>query len=227
MADIVKGYFIWPADEINPFDVFGRNLEALDPIRMYEECFILYRSQRSVFVVMSDFRDSVDHVIRRLRCLLCEVVSRSRRPFRRIMLEQMAIQDLWQYVHFEAPLSTSKMTADVFKENFVTCQWAGPQLTLTETEEYKHKLRNYDIMGISKLPRSLDRVLNGLRYFRGFIRMRIHFGIFGLTEYKKPIGEDHTLEQFFEMMQHPRTKGELRTKYAQSYSFCFCLTDRT
>jgi hypothetical protein len=224
ITNIFKGYFLWPAGETDPYDVFGRNLEALDPIRMDEECFIFYKHQKSIFIVLSKFKDSVDHAIARLRCLLCEVVSRSRTSFRRMILEEMACPDLRQYVKLTPPLSKLKTISDASEEKFMTCQMVGSQLSSKETEEYSHQLANCALMDMSQLPWSIDGVLSSLRYYRGFIRMRIHFGIFGLTEYKKPAGVNHTFSDFIEMMQHPRTKGELRREYVQSAPFGPCLT---
>ncbi|EPS42842.1 hypothetical protein H072_3177 [Dactylellina haptotyla CBS 200.50] len=72
------GVFDWPPTEVNPTDVLGMNYEALDPIRLEHEVYILYSKKRSCFRVLGYSNDSIEKSLDRLYTVFCEITARNR-----------------------------------------------------------------------------------------------------------------------------------------------------
>ena len=162
---------------------------------------------------MSNKLQAVQDAIQRIGVAVCEFTTRKSRPMEIYLIE---------------PPTLTTARANVTLRPVATCSGGGnpdradqsrvpvvpiligaplPQPELTRWAEKRPTL----VLANEKRIRSvtLDCV-SSMRFYRGRVCMRVHFGIFALTQYRQP-GKESSIsyEQFSKDMGWPETKGKL------------------
>ena len=198
---------MWPPDRFPATELLGNNLEAFDPIRTDNRSFITWLSEESQMQILTTKPEHMQGALRRIHMTLREIVVRSLPGGRIYMIEPIhpgAVQREIQLV----------LRKDITGGVAVEDETAVPRLTgappsQLQMETWRSLQPRLAANNRTCLERSLKMVLNRLRYFRGQVRMRVYFGTIFFRAYKRPQSTNHSLEDFFTMLQNPQTLGEV------------------
>ena len=192
------GAFLWPMDEVRPSDLLGPSYEALDPVRMFYQCYIIFDSQLSVFKILSNQIVSVTSALKRMEVIVREFVARSSRsitmhlvepPSQEIIQKEIVLRDGRNY-------KLAELTGGNLTEQ---------ELAVLPDQNLKLAAENKTCMQHATL-----RSIAALRYYRGRIRMRVHLGTFALTVVRCPGGLPRMpRETFMEDLKMPSTEGKI------------------
>ena len=198
---------MWPLNRFPATVLLGNNLEAFDPIRTDNRSFITWLSEESQMQIFTAKPEYMQSALRRIHMTLREIVVRSLPAGRIYMIEPIhpgAVQREIQLV----------LRRDITRGVAVEDEAAVPRLTGAppsqgQMEAWDSLQPRLAANNRKCLERSIKTVLDRLRYFRGQIRMRVYFGTMSFRAYKRPRRTNHSLEEFFTMLQNPQTLGEV------------------
>ncbi|KAH0555635.1 hypothetical protein GP486_006420 [Trichoglossum hirsutum] len=206
------GMFLAPSDEYDVQAVLGQNLEAFDRIRIDCRCYIVFEEERSAFKVLSNDVQSLREALRRIRVAFCELASRNSKSRKLYLLEPPAPEDFRKEISFDDQYGPPHWVQLVEKHTNVSGVvpvTAGPKPAPEDIALWNNGRPRLSSANRQSLKHALLKVLADLRFYRGHIQMRVHFGMPVLLAYKKPIGERHTFEEFLATLGLSQTRGEL------------------
>lgn len=162
---------------------------------------------------MSDKPQAVQDAIQRIGVAVCEFTTRKSTPMEIYLVEPPTLTMVRANVTLR-PVTTRAIGGNADKASqsrvpvvptLIGTPW--PQRELTQWADMKPTL----VLANEKRIRSatLD-CISSMRFYRGHVCMRVHFGTFALTQYRQP-GKDSLTpyEQFSKDMGWPETKGKL------------------
>jgi hypothetical protein len=184
----------------------GPNLEVLDPIRQeFQYPIYVYDEAPEYICVDGHDQDAMKVIVRRLRTKWAEL---------------MASVNVKAKLYLAQPPSAAAMRADVdivklsqrggefaYASTFLYGKFlGGAQLQQWTEKSLLIKMKN-DV----RLRDTIERSLQGLRFLRGHVRMRVNFGTFVLDAYRMPTSGKprHSFVDFRQMLLHDKTKGHL------------------
>ena len=197
-----QGIFAWPSTQIHPNELFGQNVEAFDPVRMAYQCHITFDTERLLFRVLSNSPKAVQQALRRIRTTVSELVSRSKKPTRLYLLLPPSLGAIRGEIGLKNSRSSESKTR-------VKPLLMGQPLTGEELEDWAKLRPKLFAANENCIQRAIVESLARVRFYRGLVRMRVHFGSFVFSVYRKPKGAAHTFEEFMQMMRSSTTAGEL------------------
>ncbi|KAF2206703.1 hypothetical protein CERZMDRAFT_89097 [Cercospora zeae-maydis SCOH1-5] len=187
------GKFAWP-DDYKPQDVFGSQMEALDPIRIQTECYVVF--QDNCFQVLGDNVQNVSDALLRIRRSYFQLTAQSMNGVRRYF---------------------SHWRSDVVPSHICLEPYQGPRSEQSRNDdEYTSTIRGEGETGArsaalanSSLSVENAKILiaNALRkihYFRGQLTLGIRLGTFLLEQYKPPEADLYELKEYEEMANQPQ-----------------------
>lgn len=193
--------------------MLGPSYEAFDAIRTYCQCYITFESRTSLFKVMSDKPQAVQDAIQRIGVAVCEFTTRKGSPIEIYLVEPPTLATARANVAL-LPVSRHGVAGSIDRPDqsrvrVVPILIGTPleQLELTRWAEKRPAL----VLANEKRVRSatLD-CISSMRFYRGRVHMRVHFGTFALTQYRqRGINSSVPYEQFSKDMGWPETKGKL------------------
>ncbi|KAI9839915.1 MAG: hypothetical protein M1819_000107 [Sarea resinae] len=203
----IMGYFLWPSSELRIEATLGHNLEALDPVRMSCRCHVIYESGSSLLKILGHDLTNVDQAIKRIRVTICEIMVRSSRPTRLYLVNPPSIEGARK----EVKLIPEKIPKDSVSPSMapVLPMLTGSRFTGRELNEWAGLRSRALSSNLRRLREAIDDCLKKLRFHRGHIRVRVHFGSLYLTGYKKPKGGRLGIRDFMLMMENFQTSGEI------------------
>ena len=210
--------FLWPAEEMSVEEAFGSQsrMEKLDPIRDKYWCHIDYDAALSIIRISPDHirypdlasaESAAKSALKAVRFTVNELVSQmdiaSRSTTRMYLVQGSNI-----------PLQGVKVNLENRSDLQGVITHQVPTLVGRAVQGYDlvENAGNSDIgaMNEIRVKRAIKDTLPGLKYARGYVRMRLHFGTFKLTTYPSPEdGANPTVDEFRGMLSHPDTVGEL------------------
>jgi hypothetical protein len=201
-----------PSNEYNVQAMLGRNLEAFDQIRVDCRCYIVFEEEWSAFKVLSNDVQSLRVAIRRIRVAFCEMASRNSKPRRLYSVEPPAPEALRTEVNLDDQHGPTQWVQPAGKH--ISIQGAvpiaaGPKPAPEDTALSNDSRLELGSANRQNLKHALLKVLADLRFYRGYIQMRVHFGMPVLLAYKKPIGMRHTFEEFLAVLKMSQTRGDM------------------
>ena len=204
----MQGAFLWPLMELPPEDVLGPSFEALDPLRIFHSCYIVYDQQMSTFKILSNFGSDVRNAITSLGNLLCEYGTRKAVAFEKylvalpdpslITLAVKAVRVPWTKRSNKSDLDRLPL-------------FSGDQLSNDDRLRWKEQCGKIEQNNLTMICRAMLLCLKRMRYYRGSIQMRAHIGTFSLRKFRWIPHDAPTipLEEFIENMKYSSTKGSL------------------
>ena len=223
-----KGVFIWPKVGFPPKTLLGHNLEALDPIRTENHCYITFEHDSSRVRIWSHQQSSINSAVQRIRSTLYEIISRSMEQIRIYMIEPMepsSVRREVELVTYERFMGTEDSEEKKVVPKVVPCM-TGPAPTAEECGSWISLKPSIVASNERCVKRTVSTVLARMRYYRGHIRMRVLFGVMSLRAYKKPGESNHNLEEFFSMIRNPQTIGEVVRECVSPRSMLLANTNR-
>ena len=204
------GVFLWPTDEIRTEEVLGASLEAFDPIRFQLQCHIVFDNKLSAFKVSTSEPQSVQKAFERFEGTMKEYIARNNRRAVEYLVEVQEMSSLLTDV--KVLPSTSPNT-----DGIMIPVKAGKSLTLGSRSIWLEQVERIKLQNNRRLEQALERVVPNLQFHRGQVRIRVHFGTFGLTLFCWPKDADSIpLETFVNNVAKPGSKGilirDLQTK---------------
>lgn len=207
-----QGTFLWPASEVRPDTVLGASLEALDSLRTELRCYVMWAPRQSHLIILSENEWSVDEAIVRLRGTVDEIRVRGSRPSKVYLVEPMhfdAVQREVKLVHRPTPASGLVPKEEAGTTEIVLPALAGGPPTAKESLTWSMLQPSMTSTNEAQLRQSIATVLPGLQCYRGHVKARVRFGDLSLVKYKRPEGEDYTVEEFAKMIRNPQSIAEL------------------
>ncbi len=199
------GIFSWPVEEVRPQDILGDGLEALDPLRMAYKCHIIFDDPHSVFRVLTDNLASVEKALPRFVGIMKEYIARTYRPITRYLVKPPGFSAHRMDVKI-TPSQATGSAVDAPQVPMLTgmameLETRGQWLKLSARRVAQNNLDIAD---------ALRRTILNLRFYRGQVRMRVHFGTFGLTVWRKHgTATSIPFEDFMKDLAEPQTKGRM------------------
>ena len=178
-----QGYFLWPANEVEPKDLLGANCEAFDPIRTWTKSHIVWESQISCFKILSASESAVQNAIQRIEGTFKEYAARSSTTY------------AFNLVHFPDASGMCEEVKTVPGPSLVASNKPskipvlnGNPLAGRALAAFKTTRESLVSSGNRKMQRSLSKILGRLPSFRGQLRMRVYLGTFALETMRWPGG---------------------------------------
>jgi len=166
----------------------------------------------SAFEVLSDSVSGVEEAMRRIRVAFCEMASRNSKPQRLYLVEPPAVEALRREVKLEGQNDSpnwARLVGDCLKFPGVIPVAAGPKPAPEDIVLWEGDRQELISANQQSLKHAVLKALADLRFYRGHIQMRVHFGIPVMLAYKKPIGVRHTFEEFTATLKLSQTRGEV------------------
>ena len=177
-----QGYFLWPAKEVKPENLLGPNCEAFDPIRTYNHSHIVWVSQLSCFKILSNSEAAVQDAIRRIEGTMREFAARSSTTYAFNVVCLPEASSMHEDVKMlPGPLNGSTQASMI---PILTGRCLSGNALTAFTTEREELLQDNK----RKIQNSLGKMMERMPYFRGRLRMRVHFGTFTLDTIRWPGG---------------------------------------
>ncbi|KAM5437236.1 hypothetical protein McanMca71_001153 [Microsporum canis] len=199
--------FLWPTDEV-PFDLLGPQLETLDPIRRETGCYIyVYDEQPSFIRVDGDDHDNIIKAVHRLRAKWAEVMAKIHIQSKLYLVQS----DSPEIRNNEVAITRVAHSIGALGQEYATPVLHGPPLTPMNPDFLQDQEENPTTSNERRLRETVEESLQGLRFLRGHMRMRVNFGTFILDDYREPKDSRarYTFDEFRTMLLNSRTRGHL------------------
>ncbi|KAL1955788.1 hypothetical protein VTO42DRAFT_8108 [Malbranchea cinnamomea] len=182
--------FLWPGDELPLEAALGSNLEDLDPLRKEFGCYIyIYDEDPNYIRIDAHEHEAVVKIVHRLRAKWAELMA-NRHVKVKLYLVQPPPTDLVsnEVEIFEVRPSGSRYS---YATPMLCCEPISGSL---QSEDRKDKDQLVRAKNEVRLREAVERSLQGLRFLRGHVRMRLNFGTFVLDDYRIPQNSRSRLE---------------------------------
>lgn len=195
------GSFHWPIEEYRPADILGKSYEALDPVRMDLSSYVVFLPDKAVFQVMGK-QENVLEALLRLRRTCFQIAARQVAPVRTYLLHWPADDS----VPSQVQLKSYDYPAVISGHQGASSTLSNWPRAAGETE-YRSLLETQTGVGELQLCQSVLKMLAKMKYYRGFIQMRIHLGSFLASQFMPPSSGLYKLEDFENMLQETQFEG--------------------
>jgi hypothetical protein len=193
------GIFHWPVKEYRPEEILGPNCEALDAVRMTCLCHVRFEPARSVFEILGKV-DDVKKALMRMRKVCFQIAARQTAPVRLYLLQET--DQLRGHVRLEPYNHPATVAGEASFEVGVSPRADGELNSTQQSDDTKEILQ-----------RTILRTIPKLHYLRGSIQMRMRFGTFLATLYKKPKGEMYTFDEYTGMTEETQFNGRVTEEH--------------
>ena len=199
------GSFLWPADEIAPTDLLGASLEAMDPLRINFKCHITFDARLSVIKILTNNAESVKQAFARIQGIMKEYVARVNRPIVRYYIEPPGPSAYREDIQ---KMSSQKLIPN--SGSAFIPSMTGTALEASAQGTWLRQMRNLKAQSDRGIHDALSKAIPSLRFYRGQVRIRVHFGTFALTLFRWPgAKESIRFEDFMKNLAMPNTKGTM------------------
>ena len=187
------GSFHWPVKEYKPEEILGSSYEALDPIRMDCQCYVVFDKEQGLFRVMGK-SDAVRTGLMRLRGTYLQVVARQVTP-----LELYLLHDA------DGDLAGTRIVLKEYDRTRVT----------SGKDEIEHSPRaedrDFNVSASNEDPicQLVISKLSKLHYYHGSIMMRLRLGTFLATRKWRTDSGAYTIEEYRAMIRESAFQGEV------------------
>ncbi len=199
------GSFLWPVDEIAPTDLLGAGLEALDPLRIKFQCHIVFDARLTVFKILTNDMESVKRTLARIQGIMKEYVARISRPIVRYYIEP---PDPSSYRHDIKNVPSDSLVPK--SGSAILPLMTGKPLEPGAYEQWRRQSGSLRAQSDRGIEEALHKTIPHLRFYRGQVRIRVHFGTFALAVFRWPgTAESIAFEDFMKNIAMAGTKGNM------------------
>lgn len=162
---------------------------------------------------MSDKPQAVQDGIRRIGVAVCEFTTRKGSPIEIYLVEPPTLATARADVAL-LPVARHSMAGNIDRLDQsrvrVVPILTGTPLPQPELTRWAEKRPTLVLANEIRIRSATLDCISSMRFYRGRVRMRVHFGTFALTQYRQP-GKESSVpyEQFSKDMGWPETKGKL------------------
>jgi hypothetical protein len=198
--------FLWPTDELPFGSSLGPNLEALDPLREEFGCHIYVYDEIDTYIRVDGFdHGSIIKVVHRLRAKWAELMATMHIKIKLYLVQPPAAN----LMRNEIKIITDGQSGGGFAH--ATPRLFGVSLSFGQLENWEDRRLLVRTKNQTRLRDAVEMSLQGLRFLRGHVRMRVNFGTFVLDDYRVPKDSrpQYHFEEFRAMLFHTKTKGHL------------------
>lgn len=203
---------LWQHQSDTPMDLFGLKLEDLNTIRTEHKVYIDWDDDTKCLRISSHsaFGDNIPHAIQAIRLEMQNAKAR-------------AISALPVYIVLPPPGTTMKArivpifsaSEDHQIRGIITgFDLVAPGLTEAELNQWKLQERPWILRNNhQRIQDQLIKTALDLSVYRGWMRMRVHFGHLHLKQYRKDFAKSgYSFKDFAKMMKEPRITGTFERK---------------
>lgn len=162
---------------------------------------------------MSDKPQAVQDAIRRIGVAVCEFTTRKGSPIEIYLVEPPTLATARADVAL-LPVARHSMAGSIDRLDQsrvrVVPILTGTALPQPELTRWAEKRPTLVLANENRIRSATLDCISSMRFYRGRVLMRVHFGTFALTQYRQP-GKESSVryEQFSKDMGWPETKGKL------------------
>lgn len=197
------GTFHWPLSAYRPEEALGNSFEVLDPIRMDCESYIVFNKDSSAFQVMGD-SDNVKQAVLRIRQVCFQVAARQAVSTRKYLIHSGEGEDIPSHV----VLVPYKRPTDVAKTLSLRERRSPQGVRVTAAISGAQSKKSVRIT-----KRCLLATIAKLRYYRGYLELRVRLGTFLVTQYRASASGQYETAEFQKMLQQSQFVGETTVEY--------------
>ncbi|KAI2086268.1 hypothetical protein LOZ33_006747 [Ophidiomyces ophidiicola] len=192
--------FIWPIDELPMDACLGPQLEALDPLRSESGCPIYVDDQLPNYIrVDACDHDTILRIAHRLRVEWAKILAAMHVKVKLYLVQPPRALTKCEVRIDQAPAYNGAVLCNPILHGICS----DSALFYNENQALRAK-------NMSLLRDSVTRSLQGLRFLRAHVRMRVSFGKFILNDYRVPQGgARYSFDKFRDMLLHSKTKGNV------------------
>ena len=216
------GTFLWPEDEIRPTEILGSSLEAFDPVRIEQQCHIVFEDKESHFKIMASKESSVLETMERIKGTMKEYVVKCSRRVTTNLIEPPTKSTTRKAIILEPGPSLGSATASsripVLRDQSlhpIQREELGKQpADMTSQDPVKpdglvKQTTDMTFENHRQVEESLKRCISNLIFHRSQVNIRINFGTFALTVYRNTGAESLAFRDFVENLAMTATRGDL------------------
>lgn len=191
------GTFRWPESELRADEVFGSHLEALDPIRMSHSCYIVWKSDVSVFQVMGKPKH-VPSALVEIRRAFYQVMARQITPVHLHTIRWSANEVILTHVN-RAIYKGPQIISPAAQAQPAVKMFPIAQGDMVSADARLYAERKADML-LVRLRATLAESLRKLHYYHGVLCLRVRLGKFLLDRSLDPSeGNRYELEEYERM----------------------------
>lgn len=199
--------------------MLGKQLEALDPIRMRTECFITWSGDISAFKIMGEII-GVQKALKQLRYTCFQIASRNIAPNRRY-ISHWRTEGPGAYVHLDEEYIIPQIIESADEPSLMLEASKTPRVECKVTDKSDiETIMLLQTCSIQAMQVTLADALQKIHYLRGHIRFRIRLGTFVLASHKRlEEGSSWDLSEYEEMTLLPQFRGRVTEEYVNTPLF--------
>ncbi|OJJ49706.1 hypothetical protein ASPZODRAFT_89103 [Penicilliopsis zonata CBS 506.65] len=197
-----KLLFLWPTDGPSMKDCLGQELQALDNIRArYGYHVFIPSGLPNCICVLGHEQDIIRQIVHRIRAKWSEIIVKNNVTSKTYVAEPPQGGPFQQKLVIQAPGRVIKSS--------IQGDMKAP--IIYDLDDWRSKAASIQSKNKSRILSTLERSLQGLKYVRGHLRMRVNFGSFVFDKYRVPQQDmcGYSFEEFWEMIAIEQTKGRL------------------
>lgn len=204
------GAFLWPVDEVRPEDLLGPSFEAFDILRILHQAYITFDHRLGFFDIKSDNEDSVSDVMRRMTGTMKEYAARNRREVMVLMVEYPEPTEMHKDIKTVAAPNPGQGIGIAYMPILT-----GRKLSEDEKVTWEKQRQVVSKEQFLQIGGTFRKVISYLPFYRGRIQMRVLFGTFALTTFRRwPEGvESVPFEGFLKNTKISATRGRIIKEY--------------
>ena len=197
-----QGWFIWNL-QVDPHKAFGLNLEAFDPVRCENACFIVLEERLKTIRVLAETKQSVDKTLDRVRVAHLAIQSQN---VRNIIFHSV---DLSQATSMCDTVTLSRSMTKPGEETTLLPSFTGRAVQDEDRSSWLDRAERNEADNEAQFTSKLGKILPSTVFYSGPLQMSILFGTFGLREIPTlKAGNSLSLDQCIKDMHKPGVKSD-------------------
>jgi hypothetical protein len=196
------GHFHWPDDDFRPDEVWGKTYEALDPIRIDCNCYVVWIQELAMFRVMGEIED-VKCALHRIRMAFFQVTDRDIGPVHLHVLrvpEGACMPDRVAREPYHDPLGSTTF-GNVHSAWLLVPMINGQKCSRSQQQSFQ---KQAEVQAI-QVKHLVTNALKQLHYYRGRLELRFRLGRLLLERVIEPQAHGtYMRDEYLEMTKEPQ-----------------------
>ncbi|KAH8808406.1 hypothetical protein F5884DRAFT_857939 [Xylogone sp. PMI_703] len=210
------GYFLWPQISEPPTELLGLKLEDLNNVRTELKVYIDWDDDTKCLRIRSNSA-SGNTILDAIQAINLEVQNAKTRAISALPVYIVVPPTEKAIRGIVSPVFSSQDDTQP-RGTVVAFRLSGPELTEQELNTWRISERPALLrINRQRIQEQLIKTALGLSVYRGWMRMRVHFGHLHLKQYRKDFTQStYSFKDFVKMMKEPRTTGTFERRIADA-----------